>query len=67
MCSKSTLEPSGELTVPSHPRANAAGTETRPGVWNGYQLKLASGHNANSLPETMGEKTVRTVQRSSPP
>ncbi len=32
--------------LPSHPRRNAAGTETRPGVRNGYQWKSAPGTRA---------------------
>ncbi|MGW2386398.1 hypothetical protein [Streptomyces sp. NPDC001658] len=31
--------------------------DTSPGVWNGYQSQFMSGHIANGLPETVGEKT----------
>ena len=66
-CRKSSSEFPGEIMLPSHPRKNAAGTEIRTGVWNGYQLKLTSGHSAYSVPETVGEQSVIMVQSSSPP
>jgi hypothetical protein len=61
--------------VPSQPRKNDSGMDTRPGLFSGNQEKSTS-WNSDVLfpvagligpPETTGEKMIRTTQAISPP
>lgn len=64
MWSKSTLEPSGELTVPSHPRANTAGNETNTGVDAlTHAVEVYVSRKATPFSDGLALNAVRTLGR----